>query len=124
LGTDVVWSAEADFERGIGAFIILRDGQELAKLPQTPAGRFGRPLFQSMTYHGYQRPTRPEIPASSSSQIAWRRPSDTPTADETVACWRTPLRERDLPLGITLGEEVCTGFKEIAMHLELKYCSM
>ena len=30
---------------------MLRDGQELAKLPKTPVDRFGRPLFQSMTYH-------------------------------------------------------------------------
>ena len=32
-------------------FIVLRDGQEVAKVPEKPAGKFGRPLFQSMTYH-------------------------------------------------------------------------
>ncbi|HZR18753.1 MAG TPA: hypothetical protein VFE51_15800 [Verrucomicrobiae bacterium] len=50
-GTEIVWSAEADVESGIGGFIVLRDGQELAKLPEKPVGKFGRPLFQSMTYH-------------------------------------------------------------------------
>jgi hypothetical protein len=50
-GTEISWSAEADFESGIGGFIILRDGQELAKVPEKPVGKFGRPLFQSMTYH-------------------------------------------------------------------------
>lgn len=50
-GTEIVWSAEADFESGIGGFIVTRDGQELAKVPEKPAGKFGRPLFQSMTYH-------------------------------------------------------------------------
>src|SRR5204863_4635540 len=48
-GIEIEWSAEADFESGIGGFIVLRDGQELAKVPQKPVGKFGRPLFQSMT---------------------------------------------------------------------------
>src|SRR5260221_7215671 len=59
-GTEILWSAEADFESGIGGFIVLRDGQELAKVPEKPVGKFGRPLFQSMTYH--DTPDQP-IPA-------------------------------------------------------------
>jgi len=51
LATEIEWSAEADFESGIRCFLVLRDGRELAQVPQTPVGRFGRPLFQSMTYH-------------------------------------------------------------------------
>jgi hypothetical protein len=51
-GTEIAWSAEADFESGSSGFIVLRDGQELVKLPQTPpATLFGRPLFQVMSYH-------------------------------------------------------------------------
>jgi pimeloyl-ACP methyl ester carboxylesterase len=50
-GTELTWSAEADFESGIGQFIVLRDDKELAKVPEKPVGKFGRPLFQSMTYH-------------------------------------------------------------------------
>jgi 2-keto-3-deoxy-L-rhamnonate aldolase RhmA len=50
-GTEVTWDAEADFESGIAQFIVLRDGQELAKVPEKPVGKFGRPLFQGMTYH-------------------------------------------------------------------------
>ncbi len=50
-GTEVSWSAEADLESGIRQFIILRDGQEVARVPEKPRGQFGRPLFQSMTYH-------------------------------------------------------------------------
>ncbi len=50
-GVEITWDAEADFESGIRGFIVLRDGQELAQVPQTPVGQFGRPLFQSMTYH-------------------------------------------------------------------------
>lgn len=50
-GTVITWDAEADFESGIGGFIVLRDGKEFAKVPEHPVGKFGRPLFQSMTYH-------------------------------------------------------------------------
>src|SRR6266850_2275427 len=49
--TEIIWSADADFESGIRQFIVLRDGAELATVPQKPVGKFGRPLFQSMTYH-------------------------------------------------------------------------
>ena len=48
---EITWSAEADFESGIQQFIVLRGGKELARVPEKPVGKFGRPLFQSMTYH-------------------------------------------------------------------------
>ena len=60
-GTEIVWNAEADFESGIGGFVVLRDGQELARVPQTPKGKFGRPLFQSMTYHDTPAQPLPEM---------------------------------------------------------------
>jgi hypothetical protein len=50
-GTEITWNADADFESGIRCFIVLRDGKELAQVPEKPVGKFGRPLFQSMTYH-------------------------------------------------------------------------
>ncbi len=56
-GVEITWDAEADFESGIRAFIVLRDGQELATVPPKPVGKFGRPLFQSMTYH--DTPSKP-----------------------------------------------------------------
>jgi hypothetical protein len=31
--------------------VILRDGQEIARVPEKPVGRFGKGLFQSMSYH-------------------------------------------------------------------------
>lgn len=54
------WEAEADFESGLAGFIIECDGVELVQLPQQPAGPFGRPLFQTMSFH--DTPTRP-LPA-------------------------------------------------------------
>jgi hypothetical protein len=52
-GNEIVWEADADFESGLGGFIVLRDGKGLTTLaPKTPRdGVFGRPLFQGLSYH-------------------------------------------------------------------------
>lgn len=47
---EMTWDAEADFESGLTAFIIQRDGKDLAQHPEKPTNRFGRPLFQGMSY--------------------------------------------------------------------------
>ena len=60
-GAEVTWNADSDFESGIRGFLVLRDGEELAKVPQAPVGRFGRPLFQSMTYHDTPAQPLPEM---------------------------------------------------------------
>jgi hypothetical protein len=49
-GVELSWDAEADFESGLKAFIIQRDGQDLTQVPEKPQNRFGRPLFQNMSY--------------------------------------------------------------------------
>jgi hypothetical protein len=49
---EIHWEAEADFESGIGAFVVLRDGRGIARLPEMPPDRvFGRPLFQGLSFH-------------------------------------------------------------------------
>jgi len=48
---EITWQAEADFESGIQAFMVERDARQLARVPEKPVGRFGRPLFQPMSYH-------------------------------------------------------------------------
>jgi hypothetical protein len=54
---EITWDAEADFESGIGGFAILRDGHELAKLPEKPpANSYGRRLFQEMSFHDTPEP--------------------------------------------------------------------
>lgn len=45
------WTAAADFESGIRGFVIERGGKRLGLIPEKPVGRFGRPLFQQMSYH-------------------------------------------------------------------------
>ena len=66
-GIEITWDAEADFESGIQEFIVMRDGQELAQVPEKPIGKFGRPLFQSMTYH--DTPSQP-MPAMRYADIS------------------------------------------------------
>ncbi len=49
-GTELTWDTEADLESGLQGFIIQRDGKDLALLPEKPAAKFGRPLFQGLSY--------------------------------------------------------------------------
>jgi hypothetical protein len=58
---EITWDADADLESGIRAFIIERDGKELGQHPEKPAGRFGRPLFQTMSYHDTPERPLPEM---------------------------------------------------------------
>ena len=56
-GSELTWNAEADLESGLAGFIIERDGQFLANVPEKAANPFGRPLFQSLQYS--DTPTQP-----------------------------------------------------------------
>jgi pimeloyl-ACP methyl ester carboxylesterase len=47
--SEVTWRAQADLESGLGGFIIERDGQEIARLPEKPVGKVGTPLFQGLS---------------------------------------------------------------------------
>lgn len=53
----LTWEAMADVESGIQRFIVERDGQFLASVPERPQNRFGRPLFQNLQYS--DTPTQP-----------------------------------------------------------------
>jgi pimeloyl-ACP methyl ester carboxylesterase len=76
-GGELTWEAEADFESGLAGFIIERDGAEIARLPEHPAGPFGRPLFQKMSYH--DTPEKP-LPA-----MRFKVPAATPGATHQYA---------------------------------------
>jgi len=58
---EITWDAEADFESGIKAFIVQRDGSDLAQVPEKPVGRFGRPLFQAMSFHDTPEKPLPQM---------------------------------------------------------------
>jgi len=48
---ELSWNAGADLESGIAGFIIERDGQEIARLPEKPTATLGRQDFQKNSYH-------------------------------------------------------------------------
>ncbi len=64
------WDADADLESGIGQFIILRDSKEIGRVPSKPSGRFGRPLFQGLSYHD-----TPAIPLAKTEFVDHAPPS-------------------------------------------------
>ncbi len=49
-GNELTWDTQADLESGLAEFIIERDGQEFAKVPEQPTNPFGRPVFQGLQY--------------------------------------------------------------------------
>ena len=49
-GIHVSWKADADFESGIRQFVILRNGKEVGRLPQTLPKKPYRNLYQGKTY--------------------------------------------------------------------------
>lgn len=55
------WKCLADFESGIRQFVIYQDDHEIARIPDEPKGRFGRALFQSMSYHDTPEAPLPEM---------------------------------------------------------------
>lgn len=73
-GVEITWTALADFESGLQQFIILADGKEVGRVPEKPVGKFGRPLFQSMSYHDTPEKPLPEmrlvVPAGAAAATA------------------------------------------------------
>jgi hypothetical protein len=59
-GNKLTWEAEADLESGLGGFVIERDGQVLANVPEQGKNPFGRPVFQNLQYS--DTPTQPLVP--------------------------------------------------------------
>ncbi|XZE19870.1 hypothetical protein SH449x_005200 [Pirellulaceae bacterium SH449] len=59
-GNELTWQIVADLESGLASFIIERDGQFLAKVPDESKNPFGRPVFQNLQYS--DTPTQPLVP--------------------------------------------------------------
>jgi pimeloyl-ACP methyl ester carboxylesterase len=59
-GKELIWQAEADLESGLAKFIIERDGEFLANVPEQGQNPFGRPVFQNLQYS--DTPTQPLVP--------------------------------------------------------------
>lgn len=59
-GNKLTWEAEADLESGLSGFVIERDGQFLANVPEQNKNLFGRPVFQKLQYS--DTPVQPLVP--------------------------------------------------------------
>lgn len=59
-GNELTWEADADLESGLAGFVIERDGQVLASIPEKANNPFGRPVFQNLQYS--DTPTQPLVP--------------------------------------------------------------
>jgi hypothetical protein len=58
-GGSIRWQSEADLESGLRGFVIERDGELLATLPEQGKNPFGRPVFQNLQYS--DTPTQPLV---------------------------------------------------------------
>ena len=58
-GNKLTWKAEADLESGIARFLIERDGEVVATVPEKGRNPFGRPVFQGLQYS--DTPTQPLV---------------------------------------------------------------
>jgi len=59
-GQELRWEAVADLESGLARFLIERDGDLLAEVPEQGKNPFGRPIFQNLQYS--DTPTQPLVP--------------------------------------------------------------
>jgi hypothetical protein len=57
----ITWSADVDFEGGIGGFLIERNGFGYGQVPPAPSMKFGMPLFQAKSYHDTPIAPLPEM---------------------------------------------------------------
>jgi hypothetical protein len=58
-GNELTWDAVADLESGLAQFVIERNGEVIATIPEAPANPFGRPVFQGLQYS--DTPTAPLV---------------------------------------------------------------
>jgi hypothetical protein len=58
-GNELSWEAEADLESGLASFVVERDGQFLANVPEKDKNPFGRSIFQNLQYS--DTPTQPLV---------------------------------------------------------------
>ncbi len=61
LGNKLTWTAEADLQSGLAYFIIERDGEFLARVPESDEVTVGRPVFQSLYNSDTPRQPLPEM---------------------------------------------------------------
>jgi len=86
----ITWEAVADFESGLQAFLIERDGKPFAQVPDKAVGKFGRPLFQTLSFHDTPELPLPEMRYVDATAAPGARPSYRVIAVNSVGLKSTP----------------------------------
>lgn len=91
------WECQADLESGLAGFIIERDGQFLANVPEKSSNPYGRPLFQNLQYS--DTPSQPLIVMqfTDSQSEAGKKHAYRVIALNTVGLKSTPSAEVIVP---------------------------
>ena len=58
---EITWQAVVDLESGLQAFLIERDGEQVGRVPEKSVGKFGRALFQGLSYHDTPEKPLPQM---------------------------------------------------------------
>ncbi len=93
-GHELSWDVEADLESGVGSFVVERDGQFLAQVPERGKNPFGRPLFQNLQYS--DTPTQPlvEMKFTDTSAVAGKQHTYRVIAVNTAGLKSEPSSQR------------------------------
>jgi hypothetical protein len=89
----LTWKVEADLESGLAGFIVERDGEFLANVPNQGNNQFGRPIFQNLQYS--DTPTQPLVPLefTDTNAVAGKRHRYRVIAVNTVGLKSAPCDE-------------------------------
>jgi len=89
----LTWNVEADLESGLAGFIVERDGEFLANVPDQGKNPFGRPIFQNLQYS--DTPTQPLVPLefTDANAMAGKRHQYRVIAVNTVGLKSVPCDE-------------------------------
>ena len=88
------WQADADLQSGLAGFVIEKDGLEIARLPEKAENRYGRPIFQGMSYHD-----TPEVPKDPKVAAAWLPAADDPFQNKLPAMhFEVPVDAQSVPV--------------------------
>ncbi len=88
----ITWLARADLESGLRQFVILRDGKPVARVPEKPRNRYGRPVFQGLSYHDTPEPPWPSMQYVDTDAPAGKMPRYGVQAVNTLGAV-SPVRE-------------------------------
>lgn len=66
------WKCATDFESGLAGFVIYRRDKEIGRLPEKPIAKYGRPLYQTLSYHDTPEKNSPGLNPNGSSHFEFK----------------------------------------------------